>query len=187
MIDRGRALELLRRYLRDEKVVKHCLAVEAVMRAVARRLGEDEELWGLIGLLHDIDYDLVNRDPRRHGLEAMKILEGLLPREALEAIAGHNEYNGFKPGLPGVEKIVHALRASDHLSGLIVATALVMPDKKLASVKPRSVLKKFKSRDFARRISRDRIREIEELGISLEEFIEIGVKALQEIASELGL
>ncbi|WFO74867.1 HDIG domain-containing protein [Desulfurococcaceae archaeon MEX13E-LK6-19] len=187
MISRSEALDLLKKNLRDEKMVKHCLAVEAIMRAVARRLGENEELWGLIGLLHDIDYDIVNRDLKRHGLEAMKILEGILPREAIEAIAAHNEHNGFKPTIPGVEKIVHALRAADHLSGLIIATALVMPHKKIEEIKLKSLKKKYRSKDFAKNIDRNRIKEIEELGISLDEFMEIGLNALKEIAGELGL
>ena len=134
-MDRGEALELLKAHLKDERMVKHCVAVEAIMRALARRLGEDEELWGLVGLLHDIDYDEVGRDPSRHGLEALRILEGKLPRHALEAIAAHNEHNGFRAG-SGAERLLHALRAADHASGLIVATALVMPGKKLAEVKP---------------------------------------------------
>ena len=179
-----RAIELL---VRDEKIVKHCLAVEAIMKALAKRLGGDEKLWGLIGLLHDIDYDLTNRDLRVHGLKALEILDGKLPRVALEAIAAHNENNGFKPTIKEAERIVHALRASDHLSGLIIATALVMPNKKLSEVKVKSIRKKFKTKDFARGISRDRIREVEELGISLDEFFEIGLKALQGIAEELGL
>ncbi len=186
MITREEALALLRRYLRNEKMIKHCLAVEAIMRALARRLGEDEELWGLIGLLHDIDYEVVGRDPRVHGLKALEILEGKLPRLALEAIAAHNEKNGFKP-CREAERVVAALRAADHLSGLIVATALVMPHKRLSEVKLSTLVKKFKAKDFARGVDRARIREVEKLGISLEEFMDLGLKALQSIANELGL
>lgn len=187
MISRDEAFNLLKSYLKDEKMVKHCLAVEAIMRAVARRLGEDEELWGLIGLLHDIDYDIVNRDPRQHGLKAIEILRDKLPEVAVQAIAAHNEHNGFEPTISEAERISHALRASDHLSGLIIATALVMPHKKLSEVKLSSLKKKFKSKDFARKIDRSRIREIEKLGLGLEEFMEIGLKALQGIADQLGL
>ncbi len=187
MISRKEAVELLRRYISDDKIVKHCLAVEAIMRALAKRLSENDELWGLIGLLHDIDYDLVGRDLRVHGLKALEILDGRLPRVALEAIAGHNEYNGFKPSMEESYRILYALRASDHLSGLIIATALVMPHKKLAEVRVKSVRKKFKSKDFAKNIDRGRIREVEKLGIELNEFFEIGLKALQDIADQLGL
>ncbi len=187
MISREEALELLKKHLKSDRMIKHCLAVEAIMKALARRLGEDEQLWSLVGLLHDIDYEIVGRDPSRHGLEALKILEGKLPRHALEAIAAHNERNGFKPTLKEAEKLVAALRAADHLSGLIVATALVMPNKKLAEVKLSTLKKKFKAKDFARGVDRDRIREVEKLGLTLEEFMELGLKALQEIADQLGL
>lgn len=188
MLTREEALTILRRYLSDEKMIKHCIAVEAIMRALARRLGENEELWGLIALLHDVDYDYVNREPSRHGLGALEILATTdLPREALEAIAGHNEYNGFKVESERAMRILHALRAADHASGLIVATALVMPNKRLSEVRFESLVKKFKSKDFARGISRDRIREVESLGVSLEEFLSLALKALQEIASELEL
>ncbi|MCX8185440.1 MAG: HDIG domain-containing protein [Sulfolobales archaeon] len=181
------ALELLTKYLKDERMVKHCLAVSAVMRALGRRLGRDERLWELVGLLHDIDYDYVERDMSRHGLGAMRILEGVLPRVALEAIASHNEHSGFKPTSEEAAELSHALRASDHLAGLIVATALVMPSKKLAEVGPDTLARKFKSKDFARGVSRDRIREIEKLGIDLEEFLDLGLKALKEVDRELGL
>ncbi len=187
MISRDQAFELLKSNLRDPKMVNHCIAVEAIMRKLARRLGEDEELWGLVGLLHDIDYDLTGRDEKKHGLLALEILRDKLPEEALEAIAAHNEHNGFKPSLENSVKIARALRAADHLSGLIIATALVMPNKKISEIRVKSLKKKFKSKDFARSIDRDRIREIEELGLSLDEFFEIGLEALREIAGELGL
>jgi putative nucleotidyltransferase with HDIG domain len=187
-MDKENALKLLQQYLKDEKMVKHCLAVEAIMRYLARRLSEDEGLWGLIGLLHDIDYDYVGRDMHRHGLEALSILKDReLPTEALEAIAGHNEHNGFKVVNEKALKLLHALRASDHASGLIIATALVMPSKKLAEVKLETLMKKFKSKDFARGVDRERIREVEMLGIKLEEFLELALNALKSIADKLGL
>jgi len=187
VVSREEALGILTRYLKDERMVKHCIAVGAVMRALARRLGEDQELWGVVGLLHDVDYDYVGRDMGRHGLGALEILRGVLPQYALEAIAAHNEHNGFKPSLEESVRLAHALRASDHLSGLAVATALVMPSKKLAEVKVDTLLRKFKAKDFARGVDRERIREVEKLGVKLEEFLQIGLEALKEIAAELGL
>lgn len=187
MITREEALNLLKKYVKNDKIIKHCLAVEAIMRGLARELGEDEELWGLVGLLHDIDYELTGKDLSKHGLKSMEIVEGKLPREAIEAIGAHNEHNGFKPSSDYAIKLTHALRAADHLSGLIIATALVMPSKKLAEVKVKSIKKKFKSKDFARGVDRSRIREIEELGIDLNKFFEIGLNALKSIANELGL
>jgi len=187
LVSRNEALELLKKYVRDEKIIKHCLAVEAIMRGLAERLGEDAELWGLVGLLHDVDYDYVERDMRRHGLEAYNILKGLLPEPALQAIAGHNEHNGFTVVDEYAKKMLHALRASDHASGLIVATALVMPSRKLEEVKLDSLIRKFKSKDFARGVNRERIREVEKLRVKLEEFLEIALISMKKIAGELGL
>ncbi len=183
MITREEALELLRAHVSDEKLIKHMLAVEAIMRALARRLGEDEELWGLTGLLHDLDYEETKDDFSRHGLRSAEMLEGKLPEEGLHAIRAHNDRTGVQPET----KLDFALRASDALSGLIVASALVMPNKKLAEVKVRTLRKKFKSKDFARGVDRDRIRLCEELGLSLEEFFELGLEAMKSIADQLGL
>ncbi|MEM2246142.1 MAG: HDIG domain-containing protein [Thermofilum sp.] len=186
-MNREEALNLLRNHLKDERMVKHCLAVEAVMRAVARSLGEDEELWGLVGLLHDIDYDEVGRDMHQHGLKALEILAGKLPADALEAIAAHNEHNGFKVSSPEAERLTHALRAADHASGLVVATALVMPGKKLAEVKLESLLRKFKQKDFARGVDRERVKECELLGLKLEDFLRIALEEMKEAAAGLDL
>jgi len=187
MVSRNQALEFLKMYLKDEKMVKHCIAVEAIMKSLARRLGEDEELWGFTGLLHDIDYDYVDRDMNRHGVEALKILADVLPEEALQAIAGHNEYNGYVVTDEKALKILYALRASDHASGLVIATALVMPHRKLEEVKLDTLIRKFRSKDFARGVDRSRIMEIEKLGLKLEEFLEIALQSLKNIAKELGL
>lgn len=187
MLSREQAWEMLTSYLKDDRMRKHCLAVEAIMRAAAKELGEDEELWGLVGLLHDIDYEVVGRDPRTHGLKALSILEGKLPRSALEAIAAHNENNGFRVSDPEAVRMCKALRAADHLSGLIVATALVMPNRKLKEVTLQSLKRKFKAKDFARGVDRARIRGCEELGLELDTFLEIGLRALQRIDNKLGL
>lgn len=187
MINREEAYSLLKTYISDDKIIKHCIAVEAIMKNLARKLGENEELWSLIGLLHDLDYELTNRDMKQHGLKTIEILDNKLPRQALEAIALHNEQNAFQPTIDEARRLSYALRACDHLSGLIIATALVMPNNKLSEVTVQSLLKKFKAKDFARNIDRGRIREIERLGIKLEEFFEIGLKALQEISKQLGL
>lgn len=188
MMSREEALNLLRKYLSDEKMVKHCIAVEAILRSIARRLGENEDIWGLAGLLHDIDYDYVERDMKKHGLEALNILKNRdLPAEVLEAIAGHNEHNGFKVVNEKALKLVHALRAADHASGLIIATALVMPSKKLSEVRLETLMRKFRSKDFARGVDRERIKEIEMLGIKLEEFLGIALDAMKNVADSLGL
>lgn len=184
MIDRREAVNLMKHYVSDERYVKHMIAVEAVMRGLARYLGEDEALWGLTGLLHDIDYTIVKGDLSRHGLESSKILEGVLPQEALEAIRAHNyEHTGVSPD----SKLSKALIAADAISGLIVAVALVMPNKRLDEVKVSSVVSKFKSKDFARGVDRSRILFCEKLSLKLEEFIDISLQSMKSIARELGL
>ncbi len=183
MISREEALQLLHRNISNDKLVKHMLAVEAIMRALARRLNEDEELWGLVGLLHDIDYEKVGKDMTKHGLESAKMLEGMLPQEALDAIKAHNELTGFQC----TSALAIALKAADQVSGLIVATALVMPHKKLDEVKVKSLKRKFKQKDFARGVDRSKILLCKELGLELNEFLELGLNALKEIHNELGL
>ncbi len=183
MISREEALNLLQQYLKNEKLVKHCLAVEAIMKAIARELGEDENLWGLVGLLHDLDYQLVGKDMSKHGLITVEILKDKLPPNALDAIKAHNELTGYKCET----KLAYALKASDQASGLIIATALVMPHKKLNEVKLSSLLKKFKQKDFARSVKREKILLCERLGLSLERFMEIALNALKHIHKELGL
>lgn len=183
MLSRDEALSLLRRYVANDKNIKHCIAVEAVMRSLARRLDEDVELWGLVGLLHDVDYELVGKDLSKHGLLSLEILRDVLPQEALEAIASHNELTGRA----SETRLAYALKASDHVSGLIIATALVMPNKRLGEVKVESVVRKFKQKDFAKGVSRDRVLYCEKLGLSLEEFIEIALEGLKVVSGELGL
>ena len=183
-MDRQEALELLKQHLKNQNLFKHCLAVEAIMRELARELGKDEEKWGLVGLLHDIDYEKTMDKPETHGVLAEEILKGKVDEEIIHAIKSHNfEHTGVVPSTD-MEK---ALVAADALSGLLIACALVMPDKKLASVKVKTVKKKFKQKDFARRVNRNLILVCRHLGIDEEKFFEIGLRALQKIANELGL
>lgn len=182
-LSREEALNLTRQYVKNDKLVKHMLAVEAIMKALARRLNEDEELWGLTGLLHDLDYELTQNDFTKHGLVSAELLKDKLPEVALNAIKAHNELTGFKDN----SRLSIALRACDALSGLIVATALVMPNKKLHEVKLETLKRKFKQKDFARNVSRDKIMLCRELGLELDEFLSIGLEALKSIAQDLGL
>ena len=183
MLTREEALTMLRHSLKNEKLLKHSLAVEAIMRRLAERLGEDANLWSLVGLLHDLDYEETAQSFHLHGIKTAERLKGLLPEEALEAIRGHNELTGA----PCQSKLCYALRASDQASGLIIATALVMPGKRLAEVKVSSLKKKFKQRDFARGVRRENLSLCEKLGLTLEEFLGLSLEALQAISGELGL
>ncbi len=184
-MDRDKLFEELKKRVKDEHLIKHMLATEAVMRAVAKRLGEDEEKWGIAGLLHDIDYEVTKEDPDKHSLIGADWLEEMgLPDDIVYAVKVHNE----RHGLPRLSLLDKALYAVDPLTGFIIAVALVMPDKKLATVKVKSLKKKFKDKSFAAGASREQIRTCEsELNIPLNEFFEISLKAMRDIAEELGL
>jgi len=181
---RESALALLHEHTEGAGLRKHALAVEAAMRAYARRFGENEDLWSLTGLLHDFDYE---KHPSReeHPRLGCGILESLgYPPEVIEAILGHATYSGT----PRVTRMAHALFAVDELCGLITATALVQPGRTLAEVAPDSVLRKMRTKGFARSVNRDEIEEgALELGVPLEEHASFVLSALQGAAAELGL
>lgn len=184
-MSRETALNRLREHVKHEKTIIHCLASEAVMRALARRLGEDEDRWGLTGLLHDIDVELTNADPKVHALKASELLEGFgFDEEMLDAIRMHNDE---ATGLSRTTRFQHALAAGETITGLIYATALVYPDKKIESVKYKSVRKRMKEKAFAASVKREHIMECEQIGIPLDEFIQLSVDAMRGISSSIGL
>lgn len=184
-LTRERALTLLDQYIKNPRMKSHCYASEVVVKAIARKLGEDEEKWALAGLLHDLDVEITNADPTIHGLKTAEILtaEGADP-EMIEAIRRHNEK---ATGLDRETVFQHALAAGETITGLVVATTLVYPDKKLASVKSKSVVKRMKQKAFAASVDRDKILECEQIGIPLPEFAELSVIAMREISDQLGL
>jgi len=183
-LNREEALELLKANINRRNILLHMFAVEAIMKFLARHLGEDETLWGLTGLLHDIDYERTASNFEKHGVLAQDVLKGKVPEEVLKAIKAHNyEHSGVMPET-NLEK---ALIASDAVSGLIVACALVMPAKKAKDVEPATIQKKFKDKDFARGADRQRIALCEELGIPKEEFFEIALRGIQAASQDLGL
>jgi putative nucleotidyltransferase with HDIG domain len=181
---RAEAWSLLTEWTECESLRKHALSVEAAMRHYARHFGEDEELWGMTGLLHDFDYEKYP-DATGHPATGMAYLrEHGWPEEMIHAIGGHATYLN----VPRVSNMDKCLFASDELCGLIMAVAYVRPEKSLASVEVRSVLKKMKDKTFARGVNRDDvIQGAEELGISLEEHVGHCLEALQGAAAELGL
>jgi len=182
---RDDALDLLRQYVKNEKMIYHSLSSEAVLQALAKKLGRDEDKWALAGLLHDIDVEVTNADPRTHSLKARELLADYnLDEDILDAISMHNE---MATGKPRETEFQHALAAGETVTGLIYATALVYPDKKIASVKPKSVTKRMKQKAFAASVNRDIIMECEKIGIPLPEFVEISLDAMKEIGEEIGL
>lgn len=184
-MDRDQAFTLLTTHLTTENLIKHSLASEVVMRRLAEHFGEDADLWGLAGLLHDIDVDLTGGDLHHHCLEAERILtEAGVDPVIVEAIKLHNEQ---AHGIKRSTRFHHALAAAETITGLVTATALVYPDKRLASVKPKSVRKRYKEKLFAAGANREIIAECELAGISVDDLCDLALSAMQEIAPDLGL
>ena len=183
-MDRSQAWNLLCEHTQSESLRKHMLAVEACMRAYARKFGEDEDKWGITGLLHDFDYEKYPT-PAEHPFVGSKILEERgYPEEMRRAILSHADYSGVKRE----SRMEKTLYACDEIAGFITASALVKPNKSLAEVEAKSVRKKMKDKAFARSVSRDDIvNGAADLGVELEEHIAFCIEAMKTIAAELGL
>lgn len=183
-MNRTEALELVEKSVSKRNLIKHMLATEAAMRALAERLAGDTEKWALAGLLHDIDYDETEKDFPRHGLLSAEMLSEIgVDPEIIDAIRAHPNHDEYPPKT----KMDWALHAVDGLTGLIVAAALMHPDKKLAALDTAFVMRRFGEKRFAAGANRDQIRKCEKLGIPLEEFVEITLRAMQSISDDLGL
>ena len=184
VMTRDEAITHLKKYVTNKNLLKHMIAAEVVMARLARHFGENEELWGLAGLLHDIDYDRTKDDPASHSKVGADILASLgLPGEVVYAVKVHNEYHG----LPRKSLMDKALYAVDPLTGLIVAGALIKPEKKLAAIDTAFLLNRFNEKSFAKGANREQIAACSELGLSLEEFLDLGLEAMQANHKELGL
>ncbi|HWR63801.1 MAG TPA: HD domain-containing protein [Candidatus Thermoplasmatota archaeon] len=184
MLTRAEAEPLLRKNLRTENLIKHSYAVEAILEDMAKKLGEDSQLWGITGLLHDLDYDFTKNDPEKHSQITVKVLYDLLPLEAINAIKAHNyQYTAQIPQT----YLDKSLIAADAVSGLIIAAALVMPSKKLADVTPKTLLAKFKDKSFAAGCNRKRIELCEDMDLELQGFLELSLDSLKRISDSLGL
>ena len=182
-MDRDAARRLVGKYAEKDTTVRHLISVEGVMRALARRFGEDENRWGLAGLFHDLDQDQTHESPERHGYQSVEWLkqEGYEDEAVHRAVLAH-AHDEYQTDLMS-KSIVHA----DGVAGLLVACALVRPDK-ASGMKVSSVKKKLKERSFAPGVERDKIRGVEEaIGIPLDDFIETGIRGLQEVAPDIGL
>ncbi len=183
-MNREEALDSVKANVENENLVKHMLATEAIMRALAKSFGEDGKEWGLTGLLHDIDVELTEGDMENHGKLGADLVRELGASEAMvHAILCHNERHGVSLET----KLDKALFCTDPLTGLITAAALVRPDKKLAGLEAKSVKKRFKERGFAAGANREQIALCSEMGLELDEFIELGLAAMKGISADLGL
>lgn len=183
-MDRNDALKAIHERVKNENLIRHMLATEAIMRALAVRFNGDVDEWGMAGLLHDIDVELVNSDMKEHSKAGADLVRKLGASEAVaQAILTHNEAHG----IPVKSDMDKALFCADPLTGLITAAALIRPEKKLAVVEAKSVRKRFKEKSFAAGANRENIAKCTDLGLDLDEFIDLGLKAMQGVATELGL
>jgi len=182
--DRQQALDLLHEWIANPNLRKHCHAVEAAMRAYARKLGGDEERWGLTGLIHDFDWEK-HPDLERHPAQGVAVLrEKGWPEDVCRAVLGHSTHTG----VPRDTEMAKALYACDELSGFLVACALVTPEKSLVAVEVVSVRKKMKRADFARNVNReDIVNGAAELGVDLDQHIAFTLDAMRGVQAELGL
>jgi uncharacterized protein len=179
---RTEQLALLNEHVKTKNLVKHCLACEAVMRGLAHRLGEDEDLWGAAGLLHDVDYDQTVATPDRHTIVGAGILrEKGVDERVIQTVLGHNDKAARETLMD------KALYAIDPTTGMIVAAALIRPEKKLAIVDAPFVINRMGEKGFARNVNRDQMRTCTDIGLPLEEFLEIALASMQSIADDLGL
>lgn len=181
-MNRNEALDLVKEKVPQENLVKHMLAAEAVMKGLARKLGKDEQKWGLAGILHDLDYAETHDKPEVHAVRSAEILSDYdIDSEIIKAIKAHNN-KAEKDTL-----MAKALYAADPLTGFLVACALMTPEKKMSAVDVGFAMRRFKEKSFARGASREQIKNCKQIDLSLEEFIDIGIRSMQEISEELGL
>ena len=182
---RSEALDLLKSHIKNERMINHSLSSEAVMCALALRLGQNEEKWGLAGLLHDLDVEITLANPLTHGIVGAEMLSELgIDADIVDAIRMHNE---MATGMERNSLFQHALAAGETITGLITATAMVYPDRKVASVKSKSVTKRMKEKAFAASVKRESIMECEKFGLSIDEFAALSIAAMSAIADQIGL
>ena len=184
VMNRDSTIEFLRQHVKTEMLMKHLYTVEAAMRGYARRFGEDEDRWGIAGLLHDFDWEICPTPEEHPNYGAQIMRDHGYPDEMVRAVLTHGEHTG----IPRESLMEHTLFAVDELSGFIRAVALVRPSKSLDDVTPRSVRKKMKDKAFARDVNRDDIvRGAEELGVDLDEHIAFIVESMKPIAARIDL
>jgi len=187
-ITRSEAKLIWDKYLKTEYLRFHTIESEAIMRKIAIHLGKDEEYWGIAGLLHDLDMDLINGDYQQHGHKTVEILkeEGYEIPEMFDAIIAHVEGLN-KTGAKRTTDFDFILSAAENITGMISAYVAVKPDKKIEGTKPSSIIKRLKTKAFAASVNRDFIYDIEKTGMKLDQFLQLSIDAMTEIADEIGM
>ncbi len=182
MITRAESIELVKENVKNKNLVNHMIGVGAIMKGLAEHYGEDAQLWEVVGILHDIDYETFGEDFANHGAKSAEMVKEILPDDAIKAIRSHNPLTGYN----AESRFDIALLAADAISGLIVANALVRPNR-MEGMKAKSIKKRMKDKSFARQVSRENVMKCEEIDIPFSEFATIAIKAMDIVASEIGL
>jgi uncharacterized protein len=182
MITREESIDLVKQNVKNRNLVNHMIGVGAIMKGLAERLDADKDLWEAVGILHDVDYETFGEDFANHGAKSAEMVKDLLPDDAIYAIRSHNPLTGSE----AKSKFDVSLLAADAISGLIVANALVRPNR-MEGMKAKSIKKRMKDKSFARQVSRENVMRCEELGMEFSEFATISIKAMESVASEIGL
>ena len=187
-ISNDEAKKLLHKYIKQEFLINHCKETEVIMRSLAKHFGEDEDFWGITGLLHDLDMEEISDNLEKHGIRTCEILkeEGYDIPELFYAIKSHTEALGYL-NVKRKSKLDFALSAAESITGIIYAYVLMRPDKKIKDAKPKSILKKLKDKTFAANVNRNLINDIEKTGISRANFIEIALNSIKSIADVVGM
>ena len=182
MITRDESIELVKMNVKNKNLVNHMIGVGAIMKGLAEHFGEDPHLWEAVGILHDIDYETFGEDFANHGAKSAEMVKDLLPDDAIKAIRSHNPLTGYNPE----SRFDISLLAADAISGLIVANALVRPNR-MEGMKAKSIKKRMKDKSFARQVSRENVMMCEGIGVQFSEFATIAIKAMESVADQIGL
>ena len=182
MITRAESIELVKENVKNKNLVNHMIGVGSIMKGLAEHYGEDAQLWEVVGILHDVDYETFGEDFANHGAKSAEMVKDILPDDAIKAIRSHNPLTGYN----AESRFDIALLAADAISGLIVANALVRPNR-MEGMKAKSIKKRMKDKSFARQVSRENVMKCEEIDIPFSEFATIAIKAMDTVAIEIGL
>ncbi len=182
MITRAESIELVKENVKNKNLVNHMIGVGSIMKGLAEHYGEDAQLWEVVGILHDVDYETFGEDFANHGAKSAEMVKDILPDDAIKAIRSHNPLTGYN----AESRFDIALLAADAISGLIVANALVRPNR-MEGMKAKSIKKRMKDKSFARQVSRENVMKCEEIDIPFSEFATIAIKAMDSVAIEIGL
>jgi uncharacterized protein len=184
MIGKDEAIVLLKKYIKDENLLKKSIIAEILLREIAKLLGKDEEMWGLTGLLHNLDYEYTRDNPERRGKLSSELLENLLPPSCINAIKANNYMHTDTIPITALDK---SLISVAEFTGFIVTVALSMPSKHLSDVDLKILVDRFNDQEFAKGYNRNKIKLCEDVGLGLEHFFNISLTSLKEISDRIGL